>query len=212
MAFPLYVAQKHSGGIRGDDPSPKEVQLMSTYCEVTELDLPLYQLRNIVYFCDSDGIDLFVDCFANGTPDRLCLSLAHAMIAVIANLKPWINSNLRTQKLVSLRTFVIEYLCRVPDKDLRIMNNRTMFEFIWSVVKEHIDLRNGSADKEGLTLAFKYFTSSTLTMRLTGITQINNYISIYSELCQSETGGMTCSQLSNSLLQFLIQTLRYVQL
>ncbi|CAG2100837.1 unnamed protein product [Medioppia subpectinata] len=156
ITFPLYVAQKHTVNSRGDSPSPKEVQSISAYCELTELDLPLYMLRNIVYFCDADGIGLFVECFAKGTPGRrLPLSLAHAMIAVIANLKPLINSNVIQQKLVSLRTFVIEYLCKVADKELRIMNNRTMFEFIWSVVKEHIDLRNGSADKEGLTLALK---------------------------------------------------------
>ncbi len=185
------MAHKHSVNTRNDDPSPKEAQLISAYCEVSELDLPIYLLRNIVFFCDSDGIDLFVECFANGTPERLPLSLAHAMIAVIHTFKPWINSSLITQKLVSLRTYVIEYLCKVSDKDLRIVNNRTMFEFIWSVVKENIDLRNGGADKEGLTLALKYFTSSTLTMRLTGIAQINNYISIYSELCQAEATGIT---------------------
>lgn len=44
-------------------------------------------------------------------------------------------------------------------------------------------------DKEGLAMALKHFTSSTLTMRLTGITQINQYINFYIELCQTEAPG-----------------------
>ncbi|CAG2161635.1 unnamed protein product [Oppiella nova] len=64
-------------------------------------------------------------------------------------------------------------------------------------------LRNGSGggvdcldslDSEGLALALKHFTSSTLTMRLTGITQINNYITIYSELCHSDTTGVLAAK------------------
>lgn len=42
-------------------------------------------------------------------------------------------------------------------------------------------------DREGLDLAFKYFTSSTLTMRLAGIAHINVHINLYNELCNSET-------------------------
>ncbi|XP_054154148.1 ubiquitin carboxyl-terminal hydrolase 34-like [Oppia nitens] len=203
VTFPLYMAQKHTVNSRGDDPTTKELQSLSAYCELSELDLPLYLIRNIVYFCDAGGVDLFVECFAKGKPNLgLPLSLAHAMIVVMANLKPWINSNVIQQKLVSLRTYVIEYLCKVSDKELRIINNRTMFEFIWSVVKEHIDLRNGTIDREGLNLALKYFTSSTLTMRLTGITQINNYISIYSELCQADSNGLVNAN-TDSLLDEL---------
>lgn len=43
-----------------------------------------------------------------------------------------------------------------------------------------------SFDSDGLDLAFKYFTSSTLTMRLAGITQINTQISLFNEICASE--------------------------
>ena len=43
-----------------------------------------------------------------------------------------------------------------------------------------------AVDVDGLNLALKYFNSSTLTMRLYGITQINNQISLLAEIC---TGG-----------------------
>lgn len=41
-------------------------------------------------------------------------------------------------------------------------------------------------DKDGLMLALKYFQSSTLTMRLSGIAQINNTISMFNEYLQAE--------------------------
>lgn len=47
-----------------------------------------------------------------------------------------------------------------------------MMDLMWAAVKEPIETHI-SFDKEGLNLAFKYFTCSTLTIRLAGITQIN---------------------------------------
>ena len=43
-----------------------------------------------------------------------------------------------------------------------------------------------SFDKDGLDMAFKYFLSSTLTMRLAGVTQISNHINLLNELLNSE--------------------------
>ena len=47
-----------------------------------------------------------------------------------------------------------------------------MTDLMWTAVKDPVD-GHYSFDKEGLDLAFKYFTCSTLTIRLAGITQIN---------------------------------------
>ncbi|RWS20998.1 ubiquitin carboxyl-terminal hydrolase 34-like protein [Leptotrombidium deliense] len=65
-------------------------------------------------------------------------------------------------------------------------------EIWWSVIIDPLDPRC-VIDKEGLALALKYFTSSTLTMHLAGIAQINNYISLFNEFCQTE-GGITPRQ------------------
>jgi len=58
-------------------------------------------------------------------------------------------------------------------------------EYIWSAVKDPVDAHI-TFDKDGLDLAFKYFLSSTLTMRLAGVNQINNYINLFNELMNSE--------------------------
>lgn len=60
-------------------------------------------------------------------------------------------------------------------------------DFMWSAVKDPIDAVLPTFDRDGLDLAFKYFTSTTLTMRLAGVAQINAHITAFNELCNSET-------------------------
>ena len=57
---------------------------------------------------------------------------------------------------------------------------------MWGVVKEPIDAPL-SFDADGLAVAYKYFTSATLTMRLAGLQQINSHINMFNELCNSES-------------------------
>jgi len=62
---------------------------------------------------------------------------------------------------------------------------------MWSSNK---DGNTSSLDKDGLELAFKYFTSPTLTMRLAGISQINSHIGSLNELVHVTTTLSTSSQ------------------
>ena len=55
--------------------------------------------------------------------------------------------------------------------------------------------RSSVFDKEGLALALKHFTSTTLTMRLTGISQINIYISLFTEYSQQNESNLSVKQL-----------------
>jgi ubiquitin carboxyl-terminal hydrolase 34 len=57
---------------------------------------------------------------------------------------------------------------------------------MWNAIKDPLDTPV-AFDIDGLDLAFKYFTSSTLTMRLAGITQINNQIGVLAEICVGES-------------------------
>ena len=76
------------------------------------------------------------------------------------------------QHVVPLRSQVIRYMCRLSDTDLRMAGTRNMMDLMWAAVKEPIET-HVTFDREGLDLAFKYFTCTTLTIRLAGITQIN---------------------------------------
>lgn len=76
-----------------------------------------------------------------------------------------------------IRRQIIGYMCHFTEKDLRTTMARTMTELVWQALKDSRDLTNQTClvtfDKEGLDLAFKYFTCSMLTLRLAGIAQIN---------------------------------------
>lgn len=76
------------------------------------------------------------------------------------------------QYIIPLRSNVICYMCCLSDKDLRLAGTRNMTDHVWTAMKEPIESQV-TFDKEGMDLAFKYFTCTTLTIRLTGIAQIN---------------------------------------
>jgi hypothetical protein len=57
---------------------------------------------------------------------------------------------------------------------------------MWGCVKDPLDAPL-TFDRDGLDLAFKYFSSSTLTMRLAGIAHINAHINMFNELCNSDS-------------------------
>lgn len=65
----------------------------------------------------------------------------------------------------------LRYLCKLSDQELRQSAARNMADLMWSTVKEPLDTTL-CFDKESLDLAFKYFMSPTLTMRLAGLSQI----------------------------------------
>lgn len=112
--FPLYAVPKHSlHQTRLDDLGQKEAALVSSYCDINDPEVPILLLRNITFFCEQDVMDLFIAIFLKASPSALPLSLAHAIIAVIHHLKYGLNVNTLLAKLVSLRTCVINYLCKV---------------------------------------------------------------------------------------------------
>lgn len=59
-------------------------------------------------------------------------------------------------------------------------------------------------DRDGLDLAFRYFLSSTLTMRLSGVTQITNHINLLNELLNSDH-ILDCDTLDQQLNSWLIE-------
>lgn len=63
-------------------------------------------------------------CFDMDNP--LPVGLAHSMVAVICNLKLWLNYGSVIQLFVPLRRRVMRYMCRLGDKELRTPAVRTM--------------------------------------------------------------------------------------
>ncbi|XP_040568738.2 ubiquitin carboxyl-terminal hydrolase 34 [Lepeophtheirus salmonis] len=164
-----------------------EATQLAVYCDHHDAssDFPLSLLRNVSLFCKSGGLQGMANAFKL-SPSVLTLPLAHALISILCNVKLWLNYRALLQLFTPVRTNALHYMCQLEDSDLRQNSARHMSDFLWSCVKENLDSPI-SFDKDGLELALKYFTSSTLTMRLAGIAQINSHVNLFNEMCNTES-------------------------
>lgn len=64
-------------------------------------------------------------------------------------------------------------MCQLSDKDLRLAGAKSTTELMYNSFKDSFDSIQYRIDLDGLTLAYKYFMCSTLTIRLCGIAQMN---------------------------------------
>lgn len=139
-------------------------QNLSMFCDLHDSEIPAFLLRNVTLFCNNGGFTAMIACFGLA---NLPVSTAHAITAVISNLKLWLNYRSVVQLFVPLRVKILQYMCKLSDQDLRSPATRSMADFMWAAIKDPLDSQV-AFDTEGLALAFKYFTSTTLTMRLAG--------------------------------------------
>lgn len=182
LNFPLYIAYKHAVQ-RLDEISPQDAQNLSIYCDLHENEMPIYLLRNVTLFCTAHGFIHLNDCF---DVPNLPVSTAHAITAVVSNLKLWLNYRSIVTLFVPIRSKILQYMCKLADQDLRSPATKSMADFMWTAIKDPLDTQI-TFDTDGLALAFKYFTSTTLTMRLAGMAQINAHINLFNDICTSET-------------------------
>ncbi|XP_052133303.1 ubiquitin carboxyl-terminal hydrolase puf isoform X2 [Frankliniella occidentalis] len=186
LNFPLYVVYKHSLQAKLEEVSSQEMNSITVYCDLHDTEIPLHLFRNVCVFCRAGGMHAMTQLFEQvECMQMLPVSMSHALIAIVCNLKLWLNFRSVVQLFVPLRAKVMRYMCSLSDKELRLPSIRTMADFMWSAVKDPMD-SPVTFDVDGLDLAFKYFTSPTLTMRLSGIAQINSHITLFNEVCNNE--------------------------
>ncbi|XP_023268188.1 ubiquitin carboxyl-terminal hydrolase 34 [Seriola lalandi dorsalis] len=186
IQFPLYTAYKHNTHPTIEDISAHESNILGSFCDMNDVEVPLHLLRYVCLFCGKHGLSLMKECFESGTPESLPFAIAHAFITIVSNIRIWLHIPAVMQHIIPFRTYVIRYLCKLSDQELRQSAARNMADLMWSTVKEPLD----SAlcfDKESLDLAFKYFMSPTLTMRLAGLSQITNQLHTFNDVCNNES-------------------------
>lgn len=183
LNFPLYIAYKHAVHSRLDDISAQDLQNLSMFCDLHENEMPALLLRNVSLFCTTDGFAHLSTCF---DVPNLPISTAHAITAIVSNIKLWFNCHSIAKLFIPIRSKILQYMKQLADQDLRSPVTKSMAEFMWSAMKDPLDSQI-PFDADGLALAFKYLTSSTLTMRLAGMAQINTQINIFNDICTSET-------------------------
>lgn len=194
-SFPTYVAYKqHTMQLKSQahhgDPdmllTAQEIQFLSIFCDINEPEASPYLFRNVSLFCRTAGIDALSLSVSQQTPESMPIQRVNILVGLATNLKTWLNFQSLLKYYVPFRSYVMSYLCKIVDTDMKNATAlRNMTEFIWSAVKEPVDAHI-SFDRDGLDLAFKYFLSPTLTMRLAGVNQINSYINLFNELVNSE--------------------------
>ncbi|KAL5285273.1 USP34 family protein [Megaselia abdita] len=185
LNFPLYCAYKHGIHSRLDEIQQEEAKHLAIFCDLHDNEIPVYLLRNVSLFCNSSGFLAMMTAFENAD---LPITTSHAITVTISNVKLWLNYRCIIQLFVPIRSKVLQYMCKLPDQDLRTSIARSMADFVWSSVRDPLD-SSFNFDIEGLELAFKYFNSTTLTMRLAGMAQINAHINLFNEICTTETVG-----------------------
>nr|XP_023680681.1 ubiquitin carboxyl-terminal hydrolase 34 isoform X2 [Paramormyrops kingsleyae] len=186
IQFPLYTAYKHNTHPTIEDISAQESNILGSFCDMNDVEVPLHLLRYVCLFCGKHGLSLMKDCFQFGTPESLPFPIAHAFITIVSNIRIWLHIPAVMQHIIPFRTHVIRYLCKLSDQELRQSAARNMADLMWSTVKEPLD-STLCFDKESLDLAFKYFMSPTLTMRLAGLSQITNQLHTFNDVCNNES-------------------------
>jgi ubiquitin carboxyl-terminal hydrolase 34 len=101
-------------------------------------------------------------------------------------IRVWLNPNMIMHKITSMRSLVIKYMCQLSDRDLRLAGTKNTTELMYNTFKDVYDSTKFKIDLDGLSLAYKYFMSSTLTIRLCGKAQMNNQINTWSEFNSSQ--------------------------
>lgn len=126
LNFPLYLACKHTALSRLDDLSAQEISNLSSYCDLHDTEIPAYLLRNVSLFCKLGGVCAMTSVFESATPSTLPLSMAHAIVAAVGNLKLWLNFRAVAQLFMPLRSEILKYMCSLEDKDLRVPAVKSM--------------------------------------------------------------------------------------
>ncbi|KAK6998654.1 ubiquitin carboxyl-terminal hydrolase 34, partial [Biomphalaria glabrata] len=184
--FAVYVAHKVMTAHNMEELSSAETTALHNYCEINDIDAPLLLLRNICFFIDSNGIGAMSQCFEKANNKNVPLTFAHTLITIIQNLRMWVNTPTIMSCILPLRLPIIRYMCTLSESDMRAAAAHNTMELMWQAIKEPVDSQM-TFDREVMTLVYKCFTSTTLTIRLGSICQISTLINTYNDNITNES-------------------------
>mgnify|MGYP001051868523 FL=1 len=166
--------------------------------------ISLYLYRHICSFCENRGLIVIRQVFESAKNTRMLpLSIAHALFAILTNLRHHLNVDIIKNFLLPIRPHAIRYMCLLSDNELRLCGQKSTNDLLYASLKDFyltttfrqrstsstnvlspyhtkhhhtIQFQRYHFDRLMLTLALKYLTCSTLTIRLTGLSHITNQI------------------------------------
>ena len=107
-----------------------------------------------------------------------CFTVFNCVMAMLKTLlfafqlRMWVNTPTIMSCIVPLRSPIIRYMCTLSEADMRAAAAHNTMEHMWQAIKEPMDSQM-TFDQEVMTLVYKCFTSTTLTIRLGSIVQIS---------------------------------------
>uniref|UniRef100_A0A3B5M8F1 Ubiquitin carboxyl-terminal hydrolase 34 n=1 Tax=Xiphophorus couchianus TaxID=32473 RepID=A0A3B5M8F1_9TELE len=111
IQFPLYTAYKHNTHPTIEDISAHESNILGSFCDMNDVEVPLHLLRYVCLFCGKHGLSLMKECFELGTPESLPFPIAHAFITIVSNIRIWLHIPAVMQHIIPFRTYVIRCWC-----------------------------------------------------------------------------------------------------
>ena len=121
--FNLYIffkAYKLGCHTKSDDLSQLESSSVNVFCEIADMEVPYFLIKNVTLFCKCGGFQLITKCFEDQTSESLSVSLAHSLTAIVCNVKLWLNTRSIMTLFVPVRSCILKYMCSLQDKDLRL--------------------------------------------------------------------------------------------
>ncbi|CAF0871243.1 unnamed protein product [Adineta ricciae] len=164
----------------------------------------LYLYRHICSFCENRGLIVIRQVFESAKNTRMLpLSIAHTLFLILTNLRQHLNIDIIKNFLLPIRPHAIRYMCLLSDNELRLCGQKNTNDLLYASLKDlfltttfrqrstssnsvlspyntkhhhTVHFQRYHFDRLMLTLALKYLTCSTLTIRLTGLSHITNQI------------------------------------
>ena len=65
-------------------------------------------------------------CIVGQTPETLPIPQANTLVALVTNLKSWINFQSLLRYFVPFRSIVLSYMCKLVDTELKSSSTRNM--------------------------------------------------------------------------------------
>lgn len=183
LQYPIY--QAYESVKNNFELTTEEKDSMQLYCDIAENSNASDLLfKNIAYYCENGGVAWLQKCF-EVEGEQISLNLAGTLISIIAQIRVWLNDEAIVKLIKPLASPVSRYLCNMQEDDFRMMSARATAEVMLSTVKVQ-DPENLTCDVDILNIAFKFFMSSTLAVRMAGLNLITNQIHYLVELGQNQ--------------------------
>ncbi|KAI0988821.1 hypothetical protein GJ496_007006 [Pomphorhynchus laevis] len=184
-----------------DADQSKPSEGLQFYCNQNAAKCP-FLLRNICFFIDSGGMLSIRRLFESTRSTELIPpELAHDIVAIVKNLRTWLNEQTLSALILPLKDLFYRYLFELNDDDLKIaVVHRNIPDIINDVF---IQVNDGKfttvLNTENLKLALKCLSSQIHSLKAGGLTSINNVI----RLAENELKSSRISTFDTQLATWL---------